>query len=47
MVDGSPSFLSLSFFFFWVCGVGFVIRGGHGWWSLAWEASLASLLAWG
>ena len=27
--------------------VGFVIRGGHLWWSPVWEASLASLLAWG
>ena len=26
---------------------GSVIRGGHGWRSLAWVASLASLLAWG
>ena len=36
------------FFFFgglWV--VAFVIRSGHRWWSQAWEASLASLLAWG
>ena len=38
------------FFFFFFCGfvgVGSVIRGGHGWRSLAWVASLASLLAWG
>ena len=35
------------FFFFGFVGVGFVIRGGHGWRSLAWVASLASLLAWG
>ena len=37
-----------SFFFFgglWV--VGSVIRSRHEWWSPAWEASLASLLAWG
>ena len=36
------------FFFFgglWV--VGSVIRSRHEWWSPAWEASLASLLAWG
>ena len=43
--------LLFSFFFFWFLfgfvGVGSVIRGGHGWWSPAWEASLASLLAWG
>ena len=41
---GSP------FFFFFFCGlwvVGSVIRGGHKWWSPAWEASLVSLLAWG
>ena len=35
------------FFFFGFVGVGSVIRGGHGWRSLAWVASLASLLAWG
>ena len=38
------------FFFFFACGlwvVGSVIKGGHGWWSLAWEVSLAFLLAWG
>ena len=35
------------FFFFGFVGVGSVIRGGHGWQSLAWVASLASLLAWG
>ena len=35
------------FFFFGFVGVGFVIRGGHGWWSPALVASLASLLAWG
>ena len=35
------------FFFFGIVGVGSVIRGGHGWRSLAWVASLASLLAWG
>ena len=47
VVDGSRRG-SLFFFFFgglWV--VGSVIRGGHGWWSPVWEASLASLLAWG
>ena len=34
------------FFFCVVCGLwGSVIKGGHGWWSPAWEASLASLLA--
>ena len=46
---------SLFFFFFFLggggwgafMGVGSVIRGRHGWWSPAWEASLASLLAWG
>ena len=49
----SFSFFSFSFFFFffflssglWV--VGSVIKGGHGWWSPVWEASWASLLAWG
>ena len=46
MVDGSPSFLSLSLSFGFV-GMGSMIRGGHEWWSPAWEASLASLLAWG
>ena len=35
------------FFFFGFMSVGSVIRGGHGWWSPAWVASLASLLAWG
>ena len=35
------------FFFFGFVSVGSVIRGGHGWWSPAWVASLASLLAWG
>ena len=35
------------FLFFGFVGVGCVIRGGHRWWSSAWEASLASLLAWG
>ena len=41
-MDGSP------FFFFWgIVGVGSVIKGRHGWWSPAWEASLASLMAWG
>ena len=35
------------FFFFGFVGVGFVIKGGHRWWSPAWEASLVSLLAWG
>ena len=48
VVDGSRRG-SLFFFFFlgglWV--VGSVIRGEHGWWSPVWEASLASLLAWG
>ena len=42
------TWVSLFFFFLgglWV--VGSVIRGEHGWWSLVWEASLASLLAWG
>ena len=34
-----------NFFFGWL--VGSVIRGEHGWWSPTWEASLASLLAWG
>ena len=34
--------------FFFLGGLwGSVIRGGHGWWSLASETSLASLLAWG
>ena len=46
-LHGSTS--SSFFFFFFFCGlwvVGSVIRGGHGWWSPAWEASLqASLLA--
>ena len=44
-------FFFFFFFFFWggvaFMGVGSVIRGRHGWWSPAWEASLASLLAWG
>ena len=35
------------FFFLVLWGVGSVVRGGHGWWSPAWEASLASLMAWG
>ena len=38
-----------SFFFFFFFGglwvVGSVIRDGHKWWSSAWEALLASLLA--
>ena len=34
-------------FFFFFGFVGSVIRGGHGWRSLAWVALLASLLAWG
>ena len=42
-LHGSPLF----FFFGGLWVVGSVIRGRHGWWSLAWEASLASLLAWG
>ena len=40
----------LFFFFFFFCVLwvmGSMIRCGHRWWSLAWEASLASLLAWG
>ena len=40
-------FFFFFFFFFGFVGVGSVIRGRHGWWSLAWVASLASLLAWG
>ena len=51
VVDGSRrgSLLLLLFFFFFGSFVGcrFVIRGGHIWWSPVWEASLASLLAWG
>ena len=53
VADGSCIVLFLFFFFFFFfffCGlwvVSFVIKGGHDWWSLAWEASLASLLAWG
>ena len=42
--------LGLFFFFFFFFGfvsMGSVIKGGHGWWSPAWVASLASLLAWG
>ena len=44
--------MGFSLFFFFLgggafMGVGSVIRGGHGWWSPVWEASLASLLAWG
>ena len=41
--------VGLFFFFFlfwWLWIVGSMIRGRHGWWSLAWEALLASLLAW-
>ena len=45
VADGSR-WVSL-FFFFGFVGAGSVIRGGHGWRSLAWVASLASLLAWG
>ena len=47
-LDMGLSFFFFFFFFFgglWV--VGYVIRGEHGWWSPVWEASLASLLAWG
>ena len=50
VADGSRwvSFFFFSFFFFFgFVGVGSVIRGGHGWQSLAWVALLASLLAWG
>ena len=51
VADGSRrgSLLLLLFFFFFGSFVGcrFVIRGGHRWWSSVWEASLASLLAWG
>ena len=49
VVDGSRrgSLLLFFSFFFWFVGVGSVIRGGHGWQSLAWVALLASLLAWG
>ena len=39
----------LLFFFFFFCVLwvmGSMIRCGHRWWSSAWEASLASLLAW-
>ena len=50
VADGSRCGSLFFFFFFfpsslWV--VGSVIRGGHGWWSPALVASLASLLAWG
>ena len=39
-MDGSP------LFFFWgFVGVGSVIKGRHGWWSPAWEVSVAFLLA--
>ena len=49
VADGSRwvSLFFLFFFFFGFVGAGSVIRGGHGWRSLAWVASLASLLAWG
>ena len=46
VADGSR-WVSFFFFFFGFVGVGSVIRGGHGWRSLAWVALLASLLAWG
>ena len=41
----SLGFFFFFFFFFGFVGAGSVIRGGHGWRSLAWVASLASLLA--
>ena len=50
VVDGSQRGPFFFFFFFFPRGlwvVGSMIRGGHGWWSPVWEASLASLLAWG
>ena len=37
-LHGSPFFFGL-----WIMGS--VIRGGHGWWSSAWEAFWVSLLA--
>ena len=50
VADGSRHWsLFFSFFFFlfwWLWIVGSVIRGRHRWWSPAWEALLASLLAW-
>ena len=47
VADGSRWVSLFFFFFFGFVGAGSVIRGGHGWRSLAWVASLASLLAWG
>ena len=44
---GGLAMVFFFFFFFGFVGVGFVIKGGHRWWSPAWEASLVSLLAWG
>ena len=47
VADGLVRVTFFFFFFFCVLWVmGSMIRCGHRWWSSAWEASLASLLAW-